>query len=67
LALPLLSRLYTPSDFALHALFIQLLGLATVVVSWRYEYLIALPSNEQAAAALQRIVIGRFFRMRSIV
>ncbi len=57
LGLPLLSRVYTPSDFAVQNLFIQLLGFASLLISWRYEYLVVLPENREKAQALKHLVL----------
>ncbi|MES2585561.1 MAG: oligosaccharide flippase family protein [Pseudomonadota bacterium] len=56
-ALPFLTRLYSPSDFALQNLFVQTIGFATIVSSWRYEYLMVSTSSELLAAGLQRLVV----------
>ncbi|MNF67562.1 colanic acid exporter [compost metagenome] len=50
LAAPLLTRLYTPEDFGLLAVYAGLLALLTVVASLRYELVIPLPEDEQEAA-----------------
>ncbi|MEX5686805.1 oligosaccharide flippase family protein [Pseudomonas silesiensis] len=50
LAAPLLTRLYTPEDFGLLAVYAGLLALLTVVASLRYELAIPLPEDEQEAA-----------------
>jgi O-antigen/teichoic acid export membrane protein len=53
LAAPLLTRLYTPEDFGLLAVYAGLLALFTVVASLRYELAIPLPeSNAEAANVL---------------
>lgn len=50
LAAPLLTRLYTPADFGLLAVYISLLSLFTVNASLRYELAIPLPKDDQTAA-----------------
>ncbi|MGM0984797.1 MAG: oligosaccharide flippase family protein [Pseudomonadota bacterium] len=50
LAAPLLTRLYTPEDFGLLAVFTALLALLTVIASGRYELGIPLPKSDQDAA-----------------
>lgn len=53
LASPLLTRLYTPEDFGLLAVYAGLLALFTVVASLRYQLAIPLPeSNVEAANIL---------------
>lgn len=50
-ASPLLTRLYSPEDFGLLAVYAGLLGILGVVASLRYELAIPLPeSNEEAAS-----------------
>lgn len=52
LALPLLTRLYSPEDFGLLAVYAGVLGLFTVIASLRYELAIPLPEDDQIAANL---------------
>lgn len=52
LALPLLTRLYTPEDFALLAVYTAVLAIVTVVSSLRYNIAIPLPENDSEAMAL---------------
>ncbi|MBE0472265.1 MAG: oligosaccharide flippase family protein [Methyloprofundus sp.] len=52
LAAPLLTRLYTPEDFGLLAVYSGLLALFTVVASLRYELAIPLPESNTEAANL---------------
>ncbi|MCF8053877.1 MAG: oligosaccharide flippase family protein [Deltaproteobacteria bacterium] len=50
LAAPLLTRLYSPEDFGLLAVYASLLALIGVVSCLRYELAIPLPENDQEAA-----------------
>ena len=50
LAAPVLTRLYTPDDFGLLAVYGGLLALISVVSSLRYELAIPLPEDDQEAA-----------------
>jgi O-antigen/teichoic acid export membrane protein len=52
LAAPILTRLYSPADFGLLAVFVALLSAVSVVASLRYELAIPLPVDESEAAAL---------------
>lgn len=52
LSAPVLTRLYTPEDFGLMAVFASLLALVTVIASLRYEQAIPLPENDKEGAAL---------------
>ncbi|KEO81011.1 oligosaccharide flippase family protein [Tumebacillus flagellatus] len=49
---PLLTRLYTPEEFGLLAVYTSILSLVLVVASWLYELAIPLPDDEQDAADL---------------
>lgn len=50
LAAPILTRLYTPEDFGLLAVYASLLALIGVLASLRYELAIPLPEDDQEAA-----------------
>jgi len=52
LSSPLLTRLYTPSDFGVLAVFMSIIGLFQLVTSFRYEQAIPLPGDEKNASAL---------------
>ena len=49
---PLLTRLYSPSDFGVLAVFMSITGLLQVVSSLRYEIAIPLPGDEKNAFVL---------------
>ena len=57
-AMPVLTRLYAPADFAQQNLFIQVLGFAVVLLSGRYEYFVQLPKQESGAIELVRLVLS---------
>lgn len=44
---PILSRLYTPSDFGVFAVFSSILALSTILSTFRYELAIPLPETEE--------------------
>jgi len=46
---PILTRLYTPEDFGLFALFIALVGVISVIASARYEQAILIPRYDKHA------------------
>lgn len=52
LAAPLLTRLYTPDDFGILAVYVGLISVVTVISSMRYELAIPLPKTEEEAAHL---------------
>lgn len=56
--IPVLTRLYSPGDFAVQSLFLQVVTYATALVSWRYEYFIQLPKSDADAKGLNRLVLG---------
>lgn len=56
LAAPVLTRLYTPEDLGMLAVFAALLSLASVMASLRYELAIPLPEEDNDATVL--LVLG---------
>jgi len=52
IVVPILTRIYTPQDFGIFALYSSLLGLLSAVVCGRYELAIILPENDRDAANL---------------
>ena len=59
LAIPILTRLYTPEDFGILAIYISILTIIGVVSALRYEMAIPLPEDEKVAAniAILSIII----------
>jgi O-antigen/teichoic acid export membrane protein len=51
-AIPLLSRMFTPSDFGVFALLSMVIGVLGPVATWRYEASIVLPDDESDAINL---------------
>lgn len=49
---PILTRLYSPSDFGIFAIFVALTGVFGVVATARYEQAILLPSSHEEAISL---------------
>jgi O-antigen/teichoic acid export membrane protein len=47
---PLLTRLYTPADFGVLAVYGSIVSLVAVVAALRYEFAIALPGHDKAVA-----------------
>lgn len=52
LAMPVLTRLYSPEDFNLLAVYVSVLSLVTVVSCLRYNIAIALPKHDEDGMAL---------------
>lgn len=57
LALPLLTRLYTPAEFSVLAVYASVLGILTVVACLRFEIAIPLPERDEDAASLLVLAI----------
>jgi O-antigen/teichoic acid export membrane protein len=55
---PLLTRLYTPENFGVLAVYASLLGIVVVVASLRYEVTITLPERDEDAANLLVLSLG---------
>lgn len=56
--LPVLTRIYTPSDFEIFALFISMLSIFGVAACLRFEIAIPMPESEKTAIALVLLSIG---------
>ncbi len=54
--IPILTRLYTPAEFAAQSLFIQVVTYATALVTWRYEYFVQLPRLDEEARSINLLV-----------
>lgn len=69
LASPLLTRLYSPDDFGLLAVFAALLGVVGVLASLRYQLAIPLPESDHEAAhvAVAGLVAVLFTAMVSVL
>jgi len=56
-AMPLLTRLYAPANFATLNLFMQVVAGLTIVLTWRFEYLVMLPKDDTQAKTILRAVV----------
>src|SRR5690554_6729775 len=63
LVAPILTRLYSPEDFGVFALYTSILGIIAVVACWRYELAIVLPEKDEDAANLLVLSICICFGM----
>jgi teichuronic acid exporter len=54
-AMPLLTRLYAPSDFAVLNLFTQLVAGLAILLTLRFEYLVMLPAEQQESDSVLRL------------
>lgn len=57
LASPLLSRLYTPEDFSVYALFASTSAILSVVAAGRYELAVPLPKDDNDARSILRLAV----------
>ncbi len=55
---PVLTRLYTPDDFGILAIYSSALGIVSVIASLRYELAIPLPDDDKDATALLALSLG---------
>lgn len=55
---PILTRLYTPDDFGVLAVYSSILGILSVIASWRYELAIPLPEQDEDAVNLVVLSLG---------
>lgn len=58
LALPILTRMYTPEDFSVLAIYASILGIASVVACMRLEIAIPMPERDQDAANLLALALA---------
>lgn len=56
-AMPLLTRLYTPEDFGVLALYMSLAGMISVIITARYEVAVMLPERDEDAASLMALSV----------
>lgn len=57
-ASPILTRLYTPADFGVLAVYVSVIAPLAVVASLRYEYAIPLPKRDSEAAQLLVVALS---------
>jgi len=67
LASPILTRLYKPEDFGILAVYSSILGILSVIASWRYELAIPLPEQDEDAVNLVVLSLGIVVLMSLIV
>lgn len=63
LATPIITRLYSPEDFGMLALFTSVTGIFSVVACWRYEQAIVLPEKDKQAVDIFALSILVAFGM----
>lgn len=52
LSSPVLTRIYSPEEFGLAALYISIVNIGSVIMCWRYELAVVLPEKEKDAGNL---------------
>lgn len=67
LSLPILTRLYTPEDFGILAVFTSLLGLISVVACLRLDIAIPIPKKDEEAANLLALALSSAFAIAAVV
>src|SRR6476620_5964900 len=67
LAMPVLTRLYTPADYGSLAVYSSTLTVLLVVASLRYEVAIPLPEDESAAASLLALTVALLTGMAAML
>jgi teichuronic acid exporter len=68
-AMPLFTRLYSPSHFATVAIFAQVVAGLAIFFTWRLEYLVMLPKDTSDAHMMLRFIswIGALFALFAII
>lgn len=57
LAMPILSRLYTPADFGLLSIFVAISSIVATSITFRYETAILLPKSDQEAQSIMGLSV----------
>jgi len=58
LVLPILTRLYTPEDFSVLAVYVSILGIISIAACLRFEIAIPMPERDEEAASLLALALG---------
>ena len=61
LAAPILTRLYSPADYGVLAVYTGILGLVIVIASLRYQLAIVLPRTDGSAASILVLALSVLF------
>jgi O-antigen/teichoic acid export membrane protein len=64
---PVLTRLYTPADFGVLAVYVSILSILAVAATLRYEMAITLPEDDEVAANLLLLVLGIVLLMSLLI
>lgn len=58
LSLPIISRLYSPSELGMLSMFVEALAFVSIVISFRVEHVVMLPRKDREAVELFAFVFG---------
>lgn len=64
---PILTRLYTPEDFGIFALFIALVGILSTITNFRYEQAIIIPKSDNDSNQLIYLSLGINFLFSTFI
>lgn len=67
LAMPVVTRLYTPEDYSILSLFMQIVFFINILITFRYEYFINLSKNKYRASNTIKTIITIGFTMLPII
>lgn len=57
-AIPLLTRIYTPENFGIYAVYVGIASIVSIFTTGRYEFAIALPDSEKEAENVLKLIFG---------
>ncbi|MGD8450932.1 MAG: oligosaccharide flippase family protein [Phycisphaerae bacterium] len=66
-ASPIITRLYLPPDFGVLGVYISLVSMGLVVISWRYESAIPAPEEDGSAANVLALVLALVVGMSTLI
>ena len=66
-AMPVLTRLYTPGDYGVFAVYASLLAILAAINSLRYELAVSLPKDEEDGASLLALVLALVVTLSAIL
>ncbi|WP_415890271.1 lipopolysaccharide biosynthesis protein [Neptuniibacter sp. SY11_33] len=58
MSLPIVTRLFTPSEVGVLNIFVQALAFATIIISFRVEHVVMLPKRDRHARELASFIFG---------
>jgi teichuronic acid exporter len=67
LTIPILTRLFTPEEYGVMSLFTNVVAFLSILITFRFEYLILLPKEDKVALNLLSIILRAGFVISLIV